>query len=93
MYLIGYTQAILEGKFQQANGHPPPPVFMPVPTSSASTVPLAPGLELRPVLPQTLWPHSFLRFTIVMTVVLGILNPLTLTTTIAASILAGRVRF
>ena len=88
--IVEYTQAMLESELNARQS--PPSVFMPAPTSSESTAPFAPGLVLRPVLPQTLWPHSFLYFTAIMTVVLGILNPLTLTTTIAAFILAGRVR-
>ena len=80
----------MESEF--AINQPPPPVFMPVPMSSESTAPLAPGLVLRPVLPQTLWPHNFLYCTVAMAIALGIFNPLTLLSTIPACILANRVR-
>ena len=79
---LAYMQEMLEDE-------PPSPVFMPIPTSSESTTPLAPGLA---VLPRNLWPHNFLVFSIIMTVIMGIVKLLTLIITIPATVLAGRVR-
>ena len=39
-------------------------------------------------LPRSLWPHNFLIFSLIMTIVFGLLNQVTLVLTIPATILA-----
>ena len=53
-------------------------------------VPVIPmtAVVIQPILPRSLWPHNFLIFSLIMTVVLGVLNQITLALTIPATILA-----
>ena len=74
-----------------ANGQTPS-IFIPAPVSSESTYLIAPGsVVVKAVLPQNLWPHSFFYFFVILEIVMGFLNPVTLSTTIPASTMAGIV--
>lgn len=60
--------------------------------SGSDQIPLpalgSPAMVTTSVLPQNLWPHSFFHLTIILAVVLGILNVLTLLATIPAASIA-----